>query len=731
MYSKLKCKYLLQKKELEEIVECLCNGRNGGDAYSAAVRSFCMSIHYYSPRTYEYLRNKFNKHLPHKSTLQAWLNNSNIDASSGICKNSLDVVHERAKKMKEKGKQLICDLAFDECSIRNNIQYCQKTRSFIGYTTYGTYDKGPTDQNDLNNSGASDVSADDEFFKDCAEETYEDSTVANQAITFMLCGINDNFQIPIANYFVRTLAADDRAQLLNSIIEEVSKYDINIVSITFDGFASNAKMCELLGASFKNDLKPTIPNPSTGSEINIILDPSHVEKSVRNILESYGTIYDAENNPIKWDYFVSLVKYSEKHTFGLTHKITKRHIEFKNRKMHVRTAVELLSNSVADSMEFLMKNGVRQFKGAEATIKFIRTFDKLFDIMNTTRILNGNIYKSALNPTNKAEIFAFLLEAKKYIETLEIIGKRNSKRQKVVESTAKTGFRGYLIDIISVMNMYEKYVEQEKIMPFLATYRLSQDHIEMLFGRIRSMNGHNDNPNAVQYQSAYRKLLFNCDIGISSSSNVAIIGCTSNVLTVSSRREKLYDDLCGDVVLPEQSPDNEIFDDDLNGLEELERNIYLTDNIHMAGITFVANAIENRILTCNNISCESCIEMLQTDERVDALSCVNTDGRRPGKSTVQLCKLTDTAIKIHANDSSKSTFKQKIYIYVLNNLNMSNVYVSGGENHDVEHKNYVIKHVIDEYTRIKCIYLAKLNTLNMRKNFLRNKFRKILHFTGQ
>lgn len=171
--------------------------------------------------------------------------------------------------------------------------------------------------------------------------------------------------------------------------------------------------------------------------------------------------------------------------------------------------------------------------------------------------------------------------------------------------------------------------------------------------------------------------------------------------------------------------------DELNGLEDLERNVYLTDNIHMAGITFVANAIENRVLTCNNIRCEFCIRMLENNEKVDALSCVNTDGRRPGKITVQLCKLTDTAIKMLSNWSSESTFKQKIYIYVLNNVNINNLYMDDDENHDVEHKNYIIKHIIDEYIRIKCTYLAKMKTLNMRKNFLRNKFRKILHFTGE
>lgn len=54
-----------------------------------------------------------------------------------------------------------------------------------------------------------------------------------------------------------------------------------------------------------------------------------------------------------------------------------------------------------------------------------------------------------------------------------------------------------------------------------------------LTGKIRSMNGSNDNPIASQFISAYRKLLHQADITISNDSNVAK-QCSSNILTISS-----------------------------------------------------------------------------------------------------------------------------------------------------------------------------------------------------
>lgn len=223
-------------------MECLCNGRGGRSPYSEAVRTFCLSVHYYSPRTYAYLRQKFNNTLPHESTMRAWLNNSNIDASPGIIASALQVVQDRAQKMRDDGKTLICNLVFDEMAIRKNVQWCQRMRCFVGYSTFGDY---ALDPNDLN-----------------TDETPDDFPVANQTIVFMLCGISDYFQIPIAYYFIRTLDAGYRVMLLNYIIEEVSKRGIMIASITFDGYVSNASMCEMLGADLKK--APNFKNHMTG-----------------------------------------------------------------------------------------------------------------------------------------------------------------------------------------------------------------------------------------------------------------------------------------------------------------------------------------------------------------------------------------------------------------------------------------------------------------------------------
>lgn len=102
-----------------------------------------------------------------------------------------------------------------------------------------------------------------------------------------------------------------------------------------------------------------------------------------------------------------------------------------------------------------MKKGVHEFENACATIRFIRTFDTLFDIMNTSRIRSDEncTYKSAINPQNAIDIFTYLKESQCYINSLKLIDNA-SKVTPILRSRVKTGFRGLVINILSITQMY-------------------------------------------------------------------------------------------------------------------------------------------------------------------------------------------------------------------------------------------------------------------------------------
>ena len=62
---------------------------------------------------------------------------------------------------------------------------------------------------------------------------------------------------------------------------------------------------------------------------------------------------------------------------------------------------------------------MENFKGSEATVTFIRTFDHLFDILNSKNSLANN-YKAPLPESNRCKWQSFLNQSLHYIQDLKL-----------------------------------------------------------------------------------------------------------------------------------------------------------------------------------------------------------------------------------------------------------------------------------------------------------------------
>lgn len=210
-----------------------------------------------SPKAYMYVREKFGRNIPHPDTIKQWYRCSDLDVKPGIGKKSLEALEKLAKEMNEKhNTPLIISLLFDEMAIMRNLSWCRSKQKFTGLV-------------------------------DCGTVNEVDFTLANNVIVFMACGINSHFQQPIAFNFIQTLNATDRVDLVKKVVSAISESGVKIASITFDGYAANSSMCELLGANFSFDddtCKTYFLNPYDDSKIFIVFDPSHMEKLIRNTL---------------------------------------------------------------------------------------------------------------------------------------------------------------------------------------------------------------------------------------------------------------------------------------------------------------------------------------------------------------------------------------------------------------------------------------------------------------
>lgn len=313
--------------------------------------------------------------------------------------------------------------------------------------------------------------------------------------------------------------------LINQVVTEVTRLGIRVANITFDGLSSNFSACEELGASFNQlNMKPFFFNPVDSKKIHIFLDACHMLKVARNCIASEKYMnHRSSNSSISWLFFERLESCRFKNDF-VCHKLTKKHMQWYRAQMDVRLAAQTLSDSVANSMEHLMGEGVRSFQNCEGTIEFIRIMNKVFDIFNSKKEKRGNVFKSPITISSKENIFEFLNQADTYIRSLTLHGRN------ILLSRKKTAFRGMLINIMSLKEIVSEYLDTGLI-ESVPTFYMSQDPLETFFGRVRSLNGNNDNPNVEQFSSALRKLLIHNEIVSSDLSN-----CTDqlNILTVSS-----------------------------------------------------------------------------------------------------------------------------------------------------------------------------------------------------
>ena len=443
----------------------------------------------------------FLNKLPGQSTIRSWY--GAVNGKPGFTTEARDALKRKAALAAKEGKQLIGCLMVDEMqmSIRKQVQYKHSEGKCTGYVDFGN----------------------------CLPEA-DEFPIANEALVYLVNCVNGKWKIPVAYFFVHSLTSAKRADLTKEVLIFLDDCGVKIACLTFDGLPGNFSMVKQLGADIYSE-KVFFKHPVHNYEIFVILDGAHMEKLMTNLLARRSTIYNENNEEIKWEYLQRLVDLQEEYSKNLANKLTKKHMHWKKNIMNVKIAAQTLSESVAVALTQLSEDSVVGFENCGPTIEFIMMVNNTFDVLNS-RSLHSWGYKKPLSPQTKNNIYEHIERATNYFSKLKIEPNGNS----ILLTQQKTGPLGLVVTMSSVKHLYCNHVESN-IMKFILTYKLSQDHLEVFFSSIRAMGGFNNNPNTVQFEAAYKKLLLHNDIKESIYSNCAIQTRT-NILTISSRREK-------------------------------------------------------------------------------------------------------------------------------------------------------------------------------------------------
>nr|CAI5842946.1 unnamed protein product [Callosobruchus analis] len=135
--------------------------------YNPALRSFALTLSFYSPRAYNFVRKTFNLALPHLHTMSKWY--QTINGSPGFTKESLVALQLKQEEALSKNSKVLCNLVLDEMSIRKQVEWTGS--KFTGYIDVGS-----------------------KMESDILPE-------AKEALVFMLVCINGAWKIPVG-YFL-------------------------------------------------------------------------------------------------------------------------------------------------------------------------------------------------------------------------------------------------------------------------------------------------------------------------------------------------------------------------------------------------------------------------------------------------------------------------------------------------------------------------------------------------
>lgn len=240
-------------------------------------------------------------------------------------------------------------------------------------------------------------------------------------------------------------------------------------SLVFDGLPENIVMANSLGANLELGLnfKHWIQHQSTEENVYIMLDACHMLKLIRGLIgdEEDGVVIPGFTSRAKWDHFKAL--HDDQESIGLRagNRLTKNHVNYHRHKMKVIYAGQVLSQSVANALDFAKEDGSNpRLADCEATSFFARQMDVLFDFCNS-RSPKATETRAPITKENyeerKVEIMKIihLLQTIKVDKKTKLKGKTTVAEVFVKDRRRRTGIIGFSATVHSIFDLARELLD--------------------------------------------------------------------------------------------------------------------------------------------------------------------------------------------------------------------------------------------------------------------------------
>lgn len=688
---------LIQRQDIKSRTGTIVRKR-----YSPQLKSFALTLNFYSSKAYQYVRKTFNTCLPSLRTLAKWY--QCIDGRPGFTKESFNAL----KVKTDQAKSVIhASLIIDEMKLKNKVEFHPASQRVFGYVDYGT--------------GIED--------SDCKDE-------CTDALVFLVVPINSRFKVPIGYFLISGMKGEQKATLVLQAISMCHDVKVNIVAVTFDGCPANLTMAKKLGCNLDpKNLKTAFKHPETGANVVIWPDPCHMLKLIRNAFHFYKELVTKSGKYIKWQYLEELHKLQELENFHMANKLRASHINFKDNIMKVKLATQLFSRSVAKALQFLCQIlEMEEFRNVDETVNMLLLLNDTFDILDSN--VHGRGLKRALNTENHEIYFRRLDEAKDFFMSITTNNVKNKFTPvKLIDSPRFTGFLGMCIVIESTKTLYTDLINNEQIpITYLPLHKLSQDHIELFFCNVRSHGGCNNNPTPRLFETIYKRILVHTelmDIGTGNCmplENISILNCSTPIERINITTPGYH------------SQDTEPNDDEKTNMEpDLDILAMSLSRFSENMVEYIAGFVVSSLV--KKLKCSICIQALVSlNENKNSFIYYRDLGGLiyPSKTVTKICKRSEMTVKTYLyNDETQPMNVTKLRAEFLTAQTLKTFI---GEQlfadfayhqFDTMETNHIIdltKCVIKKYIDTRLSYLIKSKS---KQKVVRRVYTKLIHFKNQ
>lgn len=156
--------------------------KGGRKCYSPSLRAFALTLNFYSPKAYNFVREQFGLSIPHAATLRSWYHE--IKVEEGFTEQSFTALKYKSLEYRQNGKNLYYSMIFDEMHIKRQIEWDGK--KLHGFSSIGN----------------------------CSTLSDPVLRAATQVLVILVVALDSSWKVPMGYFFHKGLNGKDKGKLI-------------------------------------------------------------------------------------------------------------------------------------------------------------------------------------------------------------------------------------------------------------------------------------------------------------------------------------------------------------------------------------------------------------------------------------------------------------------------------------------------------------------------------------